>query len=310
MKKKILKYCGYPFFFLFSCWVFFVITFPWQALEKRISYYLWQEYNTAVRIKGLHYAPPLAIQAKASLSAPPPGGWGFVPRFYELTIGFTPLKLLKGKIGSRILLQEDHSPGPLAGQRQKEQGRAALDLNLSIDILNPEKIELTINTPSPWEGREIPLVLPWCTATLDGQFLCQAQVQGKANKGFIDLFSAAGQGSIIFKHGQLHVNSPQLSNPDLSGLTGRLYWTMHNGRVQIDSGEIKAKDASLQLSGSIFLPRTGFKARPWSGSRIAVQGKFQYRAGFHFYGLLKTILQKNSLLFQLRGPLNRPRLTF
>ena len=263
--------------------VFFLWTFPYATLEKRLEYAIAQRSNLRVEGNGLGYAFPFGLCLKSTSVSLADAA---LPS--EITVNtpcfqLHPLRLLWQELsttatctlfGGQVSIQTEFFPLPSIPSFATTC--QAQDLNLSVFNVG-EKLQTVQD--------------------LQGRLAGHMDLSGDWG----DLLQSTGQGSLQLTKGAVLVmaSGQTLSFTDLRG----------NGQVQlkgrtltITQGTLKATGADLDIKGSIDL-------KPDLGqSRVRLRGSVRLSgANPQAYSLARDLAGRSQITFALYGPLSGPR---
>lgn len=262
---------------------FFIWTFPYQALEKRLEYEMTRSTGRAAEIDNLEYAFPLGLRCASTRIAMPPGS-----PVSELTLDRPALSLKPAGLISRQI-RTDFSFGlwdgrvtgranffPLLGVSAYELACRGHDLQ--IDNLRFEDMLRTVQSA-------------------EGLVSYNMRLSGQLQNSH----PAQGSGEIHYADGAMRFALPGDSLP-FTGVQGQGAWEFSNQEVRIQECRVKAKGADADLSGGIHL-------RPsLAGSHLDLTGQIQLSgANPKAYSLARKYLSGSQIGFALTGSLRDPR---
>jgi type II secretion system protein N len=263
--------------------IFFVWTFPYQALEKRLEHEFARITGQPTELEGLNYAFPLGIRCASAHISFPSGS-----KVPELNLNHPGLVFSPAGLLSRQL-RGNFDFGILDGRVHGRAGFSSL-FNLNSFELDCTGQDLDI------DALNIPDMLR-TVETAQGLISFALHLAGPMRNGP----KPTGDGEFHLTDGSLQFSIPGDSLP-FTDIRGQGTWEVREHEIHLAQGQVKAKGAEAELSGNIDLRSS------LADSDLDLTGQIQLSgANPKAYSLARKYLGGSQIGFALTGSLRDPR---
>ena len=285
LQRRFLRISIYIIFAIGLTLLLLLLQFPYRALEQRLEAALAGGGLQGLDIQGLDYGFPLALSfegltlrlASSADLRPIETGSGYLAP--ELR------SLLTGSLGASFRLQA--FSGKLSGRCETVSW---LRTELKALQCTWSDIELRL-IPLPEEQGSLRNLSGICSGRLD--------VHSKEGQGL-----ASGSGRLQLRDGSFVFQGLPGRDLRISDIQAEGVWALEQGSLSLEKAHYKAKGIEGRMSGSVEL------RRPWLSSRSRLRGSISFSPSHPtLYSLVRDAWHKTELDFEIRGPLQRPRIS-